>query len=150
MGGTFDHMHLGHKLLLTQACLLTKDVLHIGVTGDALLVKKAYAEYLEPFAVRRKAVIDFISALTSHAKVEIFELNDPVGIAATNPNLTACILTREVEKGGKMINEARLNNNLAPVELVFVDMILCEHTAEQQKNFSNKTSSTNIRKYICD
>jgi hypothetical protein len=34
MGGTFDHMHLGHKLLLTQAALLTTDVLHIGITGD--------------------------------------------------------------------------------------------------------------------
>jgi cytidyltransferase-like protein len=43
MGGTFDHMHLGHKLLLTQACLLTKDTLHVGITGDALLAKKAYS-----------------------------------------------------------------------------------------------------------
>lgn len=40
MGGTFDHMHLGHKLLLTQAALLTTDVLHIGITGDQLLLKK--------------------------------------------------------------------------------------------------------------
>lgn len=49
MGGTFDHMHLGHKLLLTQACLLTVDTLHIGITGDQLLSKKAYSEFLEPY-----------------------------------------------------------------------------------------------------
>ena len=37
MGGTFDHMHLGHRLLLTQACLVTRNVLHCGVTSDTLL-----------------------------------------------------------------------------------------------------------------
>ena len=46
-------MHLGHKLLLMQASLLTKDILHVGVTGDALLGKKAYAAYLEPFEQRK-------------------------------------------------------------------------------------------------
>lgn len=57
MGGTFDHMHLGHKLLLTQACLLTKDVLHVGVTGDNLLQKKAYSEFLESFEKRKENVV---------------------------------------------------------------------------------------------
>jgi hypothetical protein len=38
--------------------------------------------------------------LTSNLKVEIFMLEDPIGIAGTNGDLEACILTREVEKGG--------------------------------------------------
>ena len=52
MGGTFDHMHLGHRMLLTQAALFTKGTLHCGVAADALLVKKAYAHLLEPFEAR--------------------------------------------------------------------------------------------------
>jgi len=32
--------------------------------------------------------------------VDIFELLDPVGVAGTDESLEACILTREVEKGG--------------------------------------------------
>lgn len=52
MGGTFDHMHLGHKLLLTQACLLTQKRLVCGVTGDALLQKKKYSEFLEKYEDR--------------------------------------------------------------------------------------------------
>lgn len=107
MGGTFDHMHLGHKLLLTQACLVTNDVLHIGVTGDALLQKKAYAEFLEPFDTRKRRVIEFTKVLYPHLKVNVFELSDPIGIAGSNPLVEACILTREVEKGGNMINEVR-------------------------------------------
>jgi len=52
LGGTFDHMHLGHKLLLTQACLTTSETLYCGVTGDALLQKKQYAQYLQSFEER--------------------------------------------------------------------------------------------------
>lgn len=53
-------------------------------------------------------------------------LEDPVGIAGTESNIEACILTREVAKGGNMINELRINHGLKPLDLVFVDMILAE------------------------
>lgn len=147
MGGTFDHMHLGHKLLLTQACLITSEILHIGVTGDALLQKKAYAEFLETYEERKRRVSDFVSVLNPHLKVEIFELQDPVGIAGTHPDIEACVLTREVEKGGQMINTARQTNGLKQVQQVFVDMILAE-SESKIKNYSNKLSSTNIRQYL--
>ena len=46
LGGTFDHLHNGHKLLLTQALLCSDQKIVCGVTTDALLKKKAYAEFL--------------------------------------------------------------------------------------------------------
>ena len=149
MGGTFDHMHLGHKILLTQACLLTRDVLYIGVSGDALLTKKAFREQMQSFEVRKQSVLEFISMLNPQQNVCVFELNDSVGVAAYEPDLQAVILTREVEKGGSVINEVRAKNNLQPLESVFVDMILGEADANK-KNFSNKLSSTNIRKYLSE
>lgn len=33
LGGTFDHLHYGHKVMLSVGCLLTSDKLTIGVTG---------------------------------------------------------------------------------------------------------------------
>ena len=72
MGGTFDHMHLGHRLLLTQACLVTKGTLHCGVTADSLLTEKAYAKLIEPFEVRSKAVKDFLKRLSPHLTVNVF------------------------------------------------------------------------------
>lgn len=56
-------MHLGHRLLLTQACLVTKTTLHVGVTTDALLTKKSYANFIEPYADRVAQVKDFMSRL---------------------------------------------------------------------------------------
>jgi phosphopantetheine adenylyltransferase len=56
-------------------------------------------------------------------------------------------LTREVEKGGKMVNDAREKNGLGIVDLLFVDMILADADSSE-KNYSNKLSSTNIREYL--
>ena len=61
--------------------------------------------------------------------------------------MQALVLTREVAKGGTMVNEARERNGLKPVQLVFVDMILSD-IVEGGAEFSNKTSSTHIREYI--
>ena len=66
VGGTFDHMHLGHCLLLTQACLVTGRVLHCGVTSDALLTRKAYATLIEPFNARLDRVKKFLSLVAPH------------------------------------------------------------------------------------
>ena len=88
-----------------------------------------------------------MSVLNPHLKVNVFELDDPIGLAGREPLIEACILTREVEKGGNLVNEARMNNGLKKLDLLFVDMILAS-SDEQEKNFSNKLSSTNIREYL--
>ncbi|KAI9896341.1 hypothetical protein N3K66_008513 [Trichothecium roseum] len=71
LGGTFDHLHVGHKLLLQGALLMLKvspqrdnpdpTVLIAGVTGDALLTKKQFAAELEPWNVRARAVLSVIA-----------------------------------------------------------------------------------------
>jgi pantetheine-phosphate adenylyltransferase len=122
-----------------------------GVTTDALLKKKAYAEYLEPFDARELAVRRFCHKVNPNLgeRLITFELEDPVGPTGTDPDLEALILTREVEKGGKMVNDARSAKGLGPLDLVFVDMILAEVKEEERASqFSNKTSSTYIREYL--
>ena len=68
LGGTFDHLHPGHKLLLSAAAILLKvpqSSAHpsrfiIGVTGDELLKNKKYAEYVQSWEVRARSVLDFL------------------------------------------------------------------------------------------
>ena len=149
MGGTFDHMHSGHRLLLTFAALLTKGTLHCGVTAESLLKKKAYADFIEPFETRKKSVEDLLTRLAPKLKTNIFCLEDACGVGATLPEIEACILTQETKKGGDMINSARQSNGLKPIEHVFCDMVLASRGLEYGANeFSNKTSSTTIRQYI--
>jgi len=69
VGGTFDHLHAGHKLLLTMTALvlnpesIQERCLTIGITGDELLTKKKYREELEDFPERQSAIQHFLLGL---------------------------------------------------------------------------------------
>jgi len=72
LGGTFDYLHPGHKLLLTAGALLlqvphkdsSQSCLYIiGITGDELLKNKKYAELVQSWEDRSRNVIIFLSRL---------------------------------------------------------------------------------------
>ena len=66
----------------------------IGVTSDDLLKKKKYSNVLQTFQNRANFVSTFLRRLRgSELQIDIFELSDPVGQAATDINLDAVILT---------------------------------------------------------
>ncbi|QIW97250.1 hypothetical protein AMS68_002768 [Peltaster fructicola] len=67
VGGTFDHLHIGHKLLLTMT-LFTADIqsgssITVGLTGDELLKNKKYADVLESWHDREQAIEDFCDSM---------------------------------------------------------------------------------------
>ncbi|KAI1748857.1 cytidylyltransferase [Xylaria castorea] len=77
LGGTFDHLHAGHKLLLTAAAILLKVPENpatpparfvIGVTGDELLKRKKYAELVQPWDLRVTNVIEFLASILQLSK----------------------------------------------------------------------------------
>lgn len=72
LGGTFDHLHPGHKLLLTAGAYLldipekgSANTCHyiIGISGDELLKNKKGAEFLEQWDIRARNVIHFLSSI---------------------------------------------------------------------------------------
>ena len=68
VGGTFDHLHAGHRLLLTIAALLInfrdepqrKKSITIGISGDALLQKKQYKEEMMDWNARQLSAREFL------------------------------------------------------------------------------------------
>ena len=80
VGGTFDHLHTGHKLLLTATALVLEPgtkpkavddrCLTIGITGDELLKSKQFAEVLESWEQRQLMVRDFLCAVIDINKLE--------------------------------------------------------------------------------
>lgn len=74
VGGTFDHLHIGHKLLLTATALALDQrraeqlereprSLVVGITGDEMLVNKKFAEYLESWEERWQKTATFLRAI---------------------------------------------------------------------------------------
>jgi phosphopantetheine adenylyltransferase len=73
LGGTFDYLHPGHKLLLTAGALLLQVPPRgdpsppcryiIGITGDEMLKSKKFAEYVQPWEARARNVIIFLNQL---------------------------------------------------------------------------------------
>ncbi|RFU34019.1 hypothetical protein B7463_g2270, partial [Scytalidium lignicola] len=72
VGGTFDHIHAGHKLLLTATALMLQPLssenntprrLIVGITGDELLKNKKYAEYLQSWKARQEDVVNFLLSI---------------------------------------------------------------------------------------
>ncbi|KAK5716091.1 hypothetical protein LTR15_009916 [Elasticomyces elasticus] len=71
VGGTFDHIHIGHKLLLTMTLFAVDEAVDshpdcsatIGITGDQLLVNKKHAEVLESWSDRQQAVRTFLDSV---------------------------------------------------------------------------------------
>lgn len=75
VGGTFDHLHVGHKLLLTMTAYAlsppsasdtsSSRKIIIGISGDSLLRNKAHAEYLEPWRTRVNSTLTFLAGALS-------------------------------------------------------------------------------------
>lgn len=92
VGGTWDHLHIGHKLLITMTIFAVDERIAskersatIGITGDKLLTKKKHAGLVESWMDREKAVAVFFNSIidfsqpassTGHRHVSIRD--DPV------------------------------------------------------------------------
>ncbi|KAL5000050.1 hypothetical protein BDV10DRAFT_41729 [Aspergillus recurvatus] len=80
LGGTFDHFHIGHKLLLTATALVLqpagttpfgqKRTITIGVTGDEMLKNKKYAQFLESWDERCRSAGAFLTSIMDFSPSE--------------------------------------------------------------------------------
>ncbi|KAF2823326.1 pantetheine-phosphate adenylyltransferase family protein-like protein [Ophiobolus disseminans] len=185
VGGTFDHLHIGHKLLLTmfafvlgrrQASEETPSTLTVGITGDALLTNKKFAEHLESWKRRQESTHDFLSSIVyfgqsddarvrvqertdpgpnGHAvhvtypfglTVKYVEIWDPFGPTITEKDITALALSLETRGGGAAVNEKRREQGWDPLEVFEVAVLDASEEDSVDESFQSKLSSTEIRR----
>lgn len=138
VGGTFDKLHGGHKVLLSLAALLPKSKLYIGLIDDSLLVKKKHAEAVQSYKTRESNIRKFFHYLRPSIEVEVRPLLDSVGLAGTVTDLNALLITSETLPGGKMVQATREQNKLNPLSMPVL----------QFDKIEEKISSTGVRTAI--
>ncbi|GAO52724.1 Nucleotidylyl transferase [Saitoella complicata NRRL Y-17804] len=153
VGGTFDHLHPGHKILLTLTAFLASTKIICGVTAPSLLTKKAYAEFMESVDVRIAGVKSFLEKVRrgKEVEVEVVEIQDPFGPTITDAGIEALVVSRETISGGKSVNEERRKRNMKELEIFVIDVVTPKGIASgEESGWEGKMSSTEIRRTLLE
>ena len=141
VGGTFDRLHAGHRLLLAATALVATDRIFVGITSDKLLVSKKNKELLETYPIREAAAVEYMQRVNPNVLVTSGPLTDPKipPIAATEAGFDAIVVSEETINGAEQINFVRKSLGYKPLVIVVVGLI-SGATGE-----GGKLSSTDLR-----
>ncbi|KAI8148273.1 hypothetical protein BJV82DRAFT_642465 [Fennellomyces sp. T-0311] len=149
VGGTFDHIHAGHKILLTMTALLASKSIVVGVTDDSMLKSKKHREYIASTQERIANVIEFLGTVRRGLVYDVVPISDPFGPTITDPSIQALVVSLETEKGGEAVNRERLLRDFPKLELRMIDVISSDNASVSGQDLGAlKISSTWIREYI--
>lgn len=121
IGGTFDHMHAGHRLLVTAAAMLARKTLIVGV--NMALARKQHVELIQPLHERVAAVVELVYRVNREVQVLLQPITDPAGPAATYPKIDVLVLSQETMNGGVYVNNIREKNGLPKTEFFVIPLV---------------------------
>jgi len=107
LGGTFDRLHPGHKVLLSMAAALSSQRCLVGITHPALLHRKGGVEFMQDVHVRCAVVESFLHSVRPGLAVQTCVISDPEGPASIDSQLEAIIVSDETRAGADCINATR-------------------------------------------
>lgn len=142
LGGTFDRLHNGHKILLSEAILYCSEKLTVGVTDENMLKSKILWELIEPCEQRIKALKDFLEDVDSSLKYNLVAISDIYGPTKDDPKLNLLVVSEETVRGGEKVNQLRKERNLSQLDIHVVKLMSDEQSDE---NEDPKISSSNER-----
>jgi len=154
LGGTFDHLHAGHKILLSMATWITSQKLVVGITDDALLKNKANKHVLETLSRRMERTRAFLTLFKPSVEYDIVPISDVYGPTAWDPNIQALVVSKETLSGAAAIEKHRREKHLSSLKTFVIDVIssteanLDADDTEALKK--TKMSSTFIREWIVE
>src|SRR3990170_4045504 len=104
VGGTFDELHRGHKVLLMKAFEIGDRVL-IGLCSDEFVKKLGKPHVTASYDERLKELKTFLDNLNISERAEIIPLNNPYGPTVTDRCIEGLVVSKETEAAAIKINE---------------------------------------------
>lgn len=120
-GGTFDHLHNGHAVLLAASLSVASESLTVGITSDAMISSsnKALKELVQPYAVRRDAVAAFCRLVNPSVAAKLYCIDDAFGPSIVDAQLECIVVSEETVGGGSAVNDRRSKGVCVCVALFF-------------------------------
>lgn len=154
LGGTFDHLHTGHKKLLDFAAQ-NAERLTVGLTTDAFVQSKSYASLIEPYADRYNVLLKTLQEIAPQTPTHIVAINDVYGTTLTEPSLDLLIATRSTTTGAERINNARVSQGQRALPILYSPMVVDESddilsSTHLRAGIVSRTGSRKDRLFLSD
>jgi len=152
LGGTFDRLHAGHKILLAESLIRCRSSITVGVTsGPEMLKNKVLTELILPNAERIKEVRDFLR--DCHPGLDAYNvvpITDPFGPSVVDPRLELVVGSEDTARGCSKINQVRVEDkSLSKLDVHIIPLIQDETVKAERETKGDPTigqvSSTNGR-----
>lgn len=145
VGGTFDRLHAGHRLLLAAAArtVAPGGTLYVGVTSPELLANKKHSHLVEPYETRAESARAFLRQCLPPERsvdVRIGPLDASPPLAATIRDMNGLVISRETISGAEALNDVRATAGFDPLAFVVVDLVGADSSSS-----AVKLSSTDLR-----
>lgn len=125
VGGTFDPLHDGHKVLLARSFEIAGSQGHvvIGLTTDSFASRKTHP--IRPFEVRKSELEQFIKSRNFSSSFVIEPLQDRFG-SALDADFDAIIVSEETLPVAVEINKLRRGQGRKKVDIHQISCVLAE------------------------
>jgi cytidyltransferase-like protein len=126
LGGTFDHLHLGHAALLATAFRVGRDV-SVGVTTDRFVAAhpKPLATRIQSYAARRRALKHWIDRHHPGRSYRLSPLENAFG-RSVEDGVDVLVISADTLSGGRAVNAERRRLGRPPVPLEVVPVVLAD------------------------
>ncbi len=141
LGGTFDRLHCGHKLILDIASYYSKFI-QIGLISENYLRNspKKLNEFIESFDKRQMALIEYLKNRNSECSIVKIDSPGMDKQIASESDLAVLLVSPETYLGALVINSKRKLLNKSPLTIILSTLATSEE--------GSKMSSTRIRETL--
>jgi pantetheine-phosphate adenylyltransferase len=128
VGGTFDELHRGHKILLMKA-FDTGERVAIGLSSDALVSDLAKPHITATFNERQDLLKAWLEKKGLSSRAQIIQLFDAFGSTVKDPEIEALVVSEQTLPAAQKINEQRRKAGFLSLKIVTVSMVPSQNCA---------------------
>jgi phosphopantetheine adenylyltransferase len=126
VNGTFDHLHFGHKCLLTMGAWLAEEKFIISISSSliALNARKKTPALIQNYSARHSNISHFMSMIApASLSVVLVPIPQGYGASITDQDVSSVVLSTESQHHGDRIISLRSSGRLQPVSIFVVDVV---------------------------